>query len=213
MRSSKLLSASPTILPLFLDVIVPIVTYYGSRGFGASPWLSVLLGSIAPCISLVITKARNRHLDSIALFVIIALILSLGIALITGNPRVLLARESWITAALGLWMLVSSIVSRPFMLEVAIKTSTPELARTMERLWSSNKLFHQWMRRANVLWGLAFLLDAGTRVVMAFTLPIDSVPLLSILLLIVLLAIAQGYALVTGYKSGVLALLRDRDQL
>jgi len=208
MRKSKSSSVYSIILPLLLDVVIPLIAYYGSRGFGASPWLSVVLGSIAPCISLGIMRVREHRLDPIALFVIIALVLSLIIALITGNPRVLMARESWITAALGLWMLVSPLLSRPFMLEVAIKTSTPEMASTMERLWSSNKSFHQWMFRANILWGIAFSLDACARVAMALTLPIDSVPLLSVSLLIILLAVVQGYALIVGYKSGVLALLR-----
>jgi hypothetical protein len=38
-------------------------------------------------------------------------------------------------------------------------------------------------------WGVAFLLDAAARVVMASTLPVDLVPLLSTALLVVLLVV------------------------
>ncbi|MCU1685879.1 MAG: conserved rane protein of unknown function [Amycolatopsis sp.] len=48
-----------------------------------------------------------------------------GVALITGDQRALLARESWLTGALGLWILGSLALARPFLLDVAIKISRP----------------------------------------------------------------------------------------
>ncbi len=55
--------------------------------------------------------------------------------------------------------------------------------------------------------GLAFVVDAAARVVMAYTLPLDLVPLLSVLLLVVLLvAIVQtGKAYGRRHLGDVLA--------
>jgi predicted PurR-regulated permease PerM len=48
------------------------------------------------------------------------------------------------------------------------------------------------MRLMTIFWGIAFLLDAVARVVMAYTLPVDVVPIASAVLLAVLLtAIVQ----------------------
>lgn len=51
-------------------------------------------------------------------------------------------------------------------------------------------------------WGTAFLLDAGARVLMAYTLPVDSAPLLGVVLLIAALVIAQGASMLFGRRSG-----------
>jgi hypothetical protein len=44
------------------------------------------------------------------------------------------------------------------------------------------------MRAMNAAFGAAFLIDAAARIVMAYTLPVDTVSILSVLLLVVLLA-------------------------
>jgi hypothetical protein len=49
------------------------------------------------------------------------------------------------------------------------------------------------LRVMTAAWGLAFLVDAAARVVMAYTIPVDLVPLLSTALLaLMLVAVVQG---------------------
>ncbi|AJC52758.1 conserved membrane protein of unknown function [Streptomyces sp. 769] len=144
------------------------------------------------------------------MFVIAAMALSVLVAMVTGDPRVLLARESWITAALGLWILGSLAMARPFLLDVAIKVTPTGTAQRLDRLWHSTPTVRRWMQVASVAWGIAFLLDAIARVVMAYTLPIDSVPSLGAVVLVVLLGMAQTFVTVHGRRSGTLALIRGR---
>lgn len=203
-------SWSRTLLALTLDVIAPLAVFYVARGLGANQWLALVLGVIAPMVAIVLTWSRQRQLDSTAVFMIAAMAISLVVALFTGDPRALLARESWVTGALGLWMLVSLALSRPFLLDVAIKISPPDAARRYDELWRHNAVFHRWMRWASLAWGAAFLADAIARVVMAYTLSIDVVPLLGVLLLISMLAVAQGLVMLSGKRSGALALATGR---
>jgi hypothetical protein len=201
-------SWAPTVLTLGLDVAVPLAIYYGTRAAGVEPWLAVLLGAVGPVAGNVISWIRQRQLDTTAVFIIVAMALSLVVALFTGDARALLARESWITGALGLWMLVSLALARPFMLDIAIKISPPAQARRYDQLWRDNAVFQRWMRIASLAWGTAFVLDALARVVMAYTLPIDVVPMLSVLLLVGLLVVAQGGVMLLGWRTGVLALIK-----
>ncbi len=80
----------------------------------------------------------------------------------------------------------------------------------LNRLWHSTPAFRRWMQVASAAWGIAFLIDAVARVVMASALPIDSVPSLGVVVLAVLLGKAQTLVTVHGRRSGALALLRDR---
>ncbi|OLR90053.1 VC0807 family protein [Actinokineospora bangkokensis] len=201
-------SGARTLLTLGLDVVAPLAVFYGARALGLDPWLALVLGVLAPAGAIALTWARDRHLDTTAVFVIAAMALSLVIALFTGDPRALLARESWVTGAIGAWMLVSMALRRPFLLDIAIKISPPGTAARYDALWTGDPVFHRWMVGACWAWGLAFVLDAAGRVVMAYTLPVDSVPLLGVLLLVALLVIAQGGVLLHGWRSGALRLLR-----
>jgi hypothetical protein len=207
-RSSA--SWSRTLLALTLDVVAPLAVFYGARAVGVNPWLALVLGVLAPVVAIVLTWTRQRHMDSTAVFMIAAMVVSVIIALFTGEPRALLARESWVTGALGLWMLVSLALARPFLLDVAIKISPPEVGQRYGDLWQRNPVFHRWMWWASVAWGAAFLTDAIARVVMAYTLPVDVVPLLGVLLLIGMLVVAQGLVMLSGWRSGALALATGR---
>ncbi|GGU61022.1 hypothetical protein GCM10010211_27370 [Streptomyces albospinus] len=193
---------------LALDVVVPLGVFYGSRAAGAGQWLSLVLAGIAPLASLVLTWARQRRADPTALFVLAAMVLSVLVAMVTGDPRMLLARESWITAALGLWILGSLALARPFLLDVALKVTPPGTARRLESLWHRSPVVHRWMTVASMAWGSAFLLDAIARVVMAYTLPVDSVPSLGVVVLVAMLCLAQALVTVYGRRSGALAQVR-----
>lgn len=185
-----------------------MAVFYGARAGGADPWLAVLLGAVGPVVGNVVSWTRQRHLDTTAVFVIVAMVLSLVVALFTGDARALLARESWITGALGLWMLVSLAMARPFMLDIAIKISPPGVARRYDQLWRDNPVFQRWMRVASLAWGTAFVTDALAQVIMAYVLPIDVVPMLSVLLLVGMLVVAQGGVMLFGWRSGALALIK-----
>ncbi|MFF8914042.1 hypothetical protein ACF08M_12120 [Streptomyces sp. NPDC015032] len=91
---------------------------------------------------------------------------------------------------------------------MTIKLSTPELADRLAHLWQHSAVFHPWIRTTSLAWGTAFLVDAGARILMAYTLPVDTVPLLSVVLLIAALTIAQGSCLILGRRSGALKLLK-----
>ncbi|MDP9843369.1 VC0807 family protein [Streptosporangium lutulentum] len=196
---------SGAVLALALDVVIPLAVFYLARGAGVNQWLALLLAALAPAAGIGWTWARQRRLDATAVFVIVSMALSLLVAFVTGDARVLPARESWLTGAVGLWILASLATGRPFLLDVAGKVSPAGVARRVDSLWAGNRVFRRWMMLASLAWGAAFLLDAVIRVAFAYTLAVDSVPAA----LIVLIALAQGIVMLHGRRSGALALLRN----
>ena len=202
-------SRSGAVLALALDVVIPLAVFYLARGAGVNQWLALLLAALAPAAGIGWTWARRRRLDATAVFVIVSMALSLLVAFVTGDARVLLARESWLTGAVGLWILGSLATGRPFLLDVAGKVSPAGVARRVDSLWAGNRVFRRWIMLASLAWGAAFLLDAVIRVVFAYTLTVDSVPAAGTVALIVLIALAQGIVMVHGRRSGALALMRN----
>lgn len=65
----------------------------------------------------------------------------------------------------------------------------PPAAAQWDRDWTTQPAFRTTLRVMTLAWGLAFLLDAAARVVMAYTLPVDLVPIASTLLLLILLVL------------------------
>ncbi|WP_426503500.1 VC0807 family protein [Dactylosporangium sp. McL0621] len=198
-------------LALALDVVIPLAVFYGARAAGVNQWLALLLATLAPLAGIGWTWARSRRLDPTAVFVIATMALSLLVALASGDARALLARESWLTGAVGLWILGSMATGRPFLLDVAGKVSPTGMAARFDRLWAGNRVFHRWVVLASVAWGSAFVLDAIIRVVFAYTLAVDTVPAAGTVSLIVLIVLAQGIVMVYGRRSGALALIRERE--
>ena len=197
-------------LAVVVDVVVPLAVFYGARAAGANQWLALVLASVAPILGIAYTWNRRKQLDPTGVFVIAAMALSTLVAFITGDPRALLARESWITGAFGLWFIGSLLFKKPFLVDIAIKCSPPAIANRLENLWPENRIFRKWMVLASIAWGSAFLVDAVARIVMAYTLPIDQVPALGVIVLICAIVLAQAFAMIYGRRSGALALLRNR---
>jgi hypothetical protein len=138
----------------------------------------VLLSALPPVLRACYTVATSRKIDTLALFTLSILALSVGTSFLSGSPRFLLAKDGWMTAVAGAWML-ASLARTPFILQV-IRTfmSADAVART-ELKWQGSPTYRRMLRTITAMWGVALVLDAGVRVVLAYTLPIDQVPLIS----------------------------------
>ncbi|MBD2763870.1 hypothetical protein IEE91_01420 [Kocuria sp. cx-455] len=184
-----------------VDLILPLATYYGMRWAGADPWLALILGAVGPLVRITITTIRIRRIDRLGVFTLSILAIGTAVGMFSADPRLLLARESWLTALIGMWILMSLAGRRPVLFEVTIAVMPPDAAAQWERDWDTSPFFRKVFRTMTLAWGLAFVLDAVSRVIMAYTLPIDVVPIASIgLLLVMLFAIVYGTKFYAGRR-------------
>jgi hypothetical protein len=84
---------------------------------------------------------------------------------------------------LGLWVLATLFTQHPFIRTtsrtiVAVKVGE-EGYRQWDARWDNDCRFRSWLRMLTAVWGMGFTLDALMRVLLAYTIPIDSVPLVS----------------------------------
>jgi hypothetical protein len=124
----------------------------------------------------------------VQVFVLATMAFTVLFALVSGDARLMLVRNGWGTAALGLWALLTLIGNRPFLLSTGTIAFPQDKAAIWEQNWKQHPAFRTLLRRCTAIWGTLFLLDAALRVGMALTLPIDLVPALDDVLLAVTIA-------------------------
>ena len=184
-----------------VDLVLPLALYYGMRWAGADPWLALMLGAVGPLVRIAVNTARTRRIDRLGVFTLSILALGTAVGMFSADPRLLLARESWLTALVGIWILMSLAGRRPVLFEATIAVMPTGAAAQWEQDWDTSPFFRRVFRTMTLAWGLAFILDAVARVIMAYTLPIDVVPIASIgLLLVMLFAIVYGTKFYAGRR-------------
>ncbi|MEU7738910.1 VC0807 family protein [Nonomuraea sp. NPDC049158] len=171
-----------------LELAGPLAIFYGLRAAGVSQWIALLAASALPAVRAVHDLIVERRISGITVFVLGTMMLTVAMSFISGSPRVLLIRNAWGTGALGLWALITLCGRRPFLYEAMRVISDRDKQQQWEMNWRDHPPFRHVLRIATAMWGAALLADAALRVVMAATLPVDAVPLLDDVLLIVTLA-------------------------
>lgn len=171
------------------EVVLPLALFHALRAAGVGQWLSLLLSGAAPLLLLAHRLLTQRRADLLMVFTLSILLCGTVIGLLTGDPRLLLARESYLTGLVGLWILATVWTSRPLIYRATLTLMPEDDAASWRHSWQHDAAFRRVIRLMTLAWGVAFLIDAAARVVMAYTLPVDVVPGLSAGLLVVMLVI------------------------
>ncbi|MEU8145883.1 VC0807 family protein [Nonomuraea sp. NPDC048901] len=166
------------VINLVLNVAAPLAIFYGLRAAGVGQWLALALGVVPPGVRAVWTVTKRRRVDGLAVFTLSILVLSVAVSFLTGSTRFLLAKDGWMTAVAGLWML-ATLPRTPFYHQAICSFTTGATHERAEIAWRDSPAFRHMMRVATAIWGVGLVLDAGVRVVLAYTLPVDRVPLVS----------------------------------
>lgn len=191
------------------NILASLALYYGLRAAGLGTYQTLLIWALAPAASAAFSFARHRAVDQLSLFILIMPLLSAAVALLTGSPRFLLAKDGGITAVTGIWFLLSLRAQRPLL--EGSRLLGPACA-SWDDLWERVPQFRRLWRVATVMWGIGTLLDALVRVVMAYTLPVDVVPALGTFLWPVTFIALQVPTNLYFHHAGFLAILRGDGQ-
>ncbi|MFI9813820.1 VC0807 family protein [Saccharothrix variisporea] len=197
---------------VLFDVVVPLVLYYGLRAVGVSQWWALLVGVLAAVPRIAMGIWRARRVDLLALLSISVMLFSLGIGLLTDDPRALAVREGWVGALLGLfglWMVVSVLVRRPVLMTlgraVAVSKVGEAGAVAWERRWREDSGFRHAMGLLSAVWGLGLFVSAVAGVVLSYTLPIDLINLVTSVQFYAVLALLLAFHLYYTKKRGLRA--------
>ncbi|MFF4403114.1 VC0807 family protein [Streptomyces sp. NPDC001404] len=177
---------------LLLELALPLGSYYGLRAAGWGQWQALAVGALLSVPWIVHGMVRQRRVDATALFSLVLMFVGTLMAMVTGDARVLLIRDSWIFGLMGLWVLGTLPTRRPFILTmgrtIAVAKTGDAGARDWESRWEQDEAFRRHIRVISAVWGAVFTLDAGVRVVLACTLPVDLIVAVSTAQWLVVLA-------------------------
>jgi intracellular septation protein A len=168
-------------LGLFWDIGLSLAVYYGLRALGASPYVALLGGTVTAGLRIAYVWLRTRRFDGFAAFMLAEFGVGLGFALLTGDARFLVAKESFSTAIAGLIFLATCGFGRPMIWHAAARFQ-PAARAELELRWRTVPEFRQTFRMLTLGWGAGMLAEAVARVVVAYTLPVDAAAGLSQLL-------------------------------
>ncbi|MFJ6378793.1 VC0807 family protein [Kitasatospora sp. NPDC092039] len=171
------------LLPLLIDLGLPLAVYYGLRAAGLNQWWCLLWSAAVPAVTVLVRLVRTRRVDFLALLVLSMILLGLVLSVLTGDPRTLLIREAWtgmLGGLVGIWLLASVGYGRPALMVVFrsfVRAKAGEDGlRAWEARWEQDAAFRRGLRVLTLAWGAASLLNAVAQLAFAYLLPVDAAP-------------------------------------
>src|SRR4051812_15764222 len=139
---------------VFFDLVLPLAAYYGLRATGMDILWATLISGAVPAARTLVLAAVARRID-VAGLVVLSLFVAGGLlSVITGDPRVIFAKDGWLTGALGVWALASLAMARPFMVHLGVAIATAKVgdagATAWERRWHQDGDFRSRLRLVSV---------------------------------------------------------------
>ncbi|MFC6160892.1 VC0807 family protein [Kribbella jiaozuonensis] len=182
---------------LLWDIGLPLVVYYAGRilGYDVLPALAAAAG--AALVRVAVIAVVQRRLNGLAAFVGGTFAVLLVISLLTGDPRILLAKESVLSGAAGLLLLGSVLLGRPLVYSIARKANAgkPELLAEWDDRWDTQPTFRKHFTTLTTVFGAVLLADAIIRLILVYTLPVNTMANLSPVMHIAALAILISWSL------------------
>ncbi|MCX5212091.1 hypothetical protein OG689_22890 [Kitasatospora sp. NBC_00240] len=178
--------------PLAVDVLAPLGGYVLLHSaLGLSQVAALGLASVIPAARTVLGLLRERRLNTWAALMLTMNLLGLVLAGVTGDARLMIAKDGLLSGAVGLAVLASVVAGRPLMSGVLMPFLTkgdPLRTAAWERLAggraAASRAFRRHERAFSAVWGLALSGECAARVTGAFTLPVSTMAWLSTVFLV-----------------------------
>ncbi|GAA2223029.1 hypothetical protein GCM10010232_04390 [Streptomyces amakusaensis] len=167
------------VTPILFTLVLPLAVFYLLRSRGVGQWPALTLSGAVPAVRLAVEAATRRSVDSFEVFMIGMLAVRVVTSLLTGSPRAVLVKDEGLAAAGGLWILGSLLVAKPFAFQAAQSLHGPAASAAREAAWTVSPALRRGLTRLTALWGGAQLLDCAAGVLLALTLPVETVPALN----------------------------------
>ena len=164
------------------DVAVPTGAYYLLHALGTSDVLALTAGAVISGVFVVAEAVRARKLDVFSGFMLGVFVVGLVSALVSGDPRFMVAKESFGTLLVGAAFALSAVVGKPLIYLAARRMQADPAA--FEAKYATTPAMRTTLTRLSVLWGVGLLTEGVLRLVLAYQLPIATMVWLSTVLMI-----------------------------
>jgi len=175
---------------LAITVALPLGIVLVLQNFFHVPAVQALaVGAVIPLADIILGWIREHKLQPLSFLMLIVIAGGIAASIFSGDVRFALIKESFATIVVGATFLGSLLAPRPLIFWLGQQFSTGNDAAKKadwETRWQTRPAFRHGVRLMSLVWGLGFLLDAIARVVFAFTLPANTVIVLSPISVIVI---------------------------
>ncbi|MFE9429067.1 VC0807 family protein [Kitasatospora sp. NPDC006697] len=159
------------VISIGFNIVAPILIYNAAHGH-TSEYVALLLTGLGPVVDIAIYLAWHRRVDEFAMISLIFVALTVIVSFIgPHDAKLLLAKDSAITALFGLLCLATLAAPRPLMFYFGRKFATdgtPEAVAWWNGLWQYPG-FRTVQRNLTIGWGIGYLLEAAIRLVCVYT--------------------------------------------
>ncbi|MFI9569682.1 VC0807 family protein [Streptomyces rishiriensis] len=192
--------------PLIVDVAVPLGSYYLFKGaFGMSTFAALAWSSVVPAGRTMWSALRERAVNGLAGLILVVNVVGLVLSFVSGDPRLMLAKDSGVSSTVGIGILVSVALGRP-MMTAGLKPFLVKSDAVREAAWArlesgaaaASADFRRRERAFSLVWGAVLLAECAVRIVGAYTVPVDTMVWLGSVVMVV----AMGLAVVVGGALG-----------
>lgn len=170
------------ILTIGFNVVAPILTYNMLTDRGWSEFAALLVSGAWPVVDSIVHLAWRRKVDEFAVVTLVFLVTTALVTLIgTHSARALLIKDSGVTGLFGALCIATLFAPRPLMFYFGRKfgtDGTKEGVAYFNGLWQYPD-FRSAMRKMTTVWGVAYLVEATLRVVLAYLLSVDTMVVVS----------------------------------
>jgi hypothetical protein len=161
------------------DIAGPLAVYWLARTVGTSQVMALILSGIVPAIGIVYGIFRNRNVSAIGILVLAGIVTGTVLGLVTHNPKLVLMEGSVPTLIMGLGCFASLLTGKPLMFKLmteTIGTDSPK-GQLLQRAWTRPEA-RPLFARITVVWGITYLTEVVTRIVIVETFSTGSALLL-----------------------------------
>ncbi|MDT7744718.1 MAG: hypothetical protein QOE59_3796, partial [Actinomycetota bacterium] len=145
------------------DIGLPLVGYYAMHALGASDWTALLVATGLAGARLLWVFARSRRITWFGAVMLAVFGIGLVLAVVGGDPRFILLKDSFTTGGVGIVFLLSLLAARPLTF-AALQSWQPAKAAELDVIWDAAPAVRRTFRVSAIVWGVGLLLEAGLRV-------------------------------------------------
>ncbi len=150
-----------------LDIAAPLVVFQLGRALGFPVVWALVLSGLPPLVGVGVDWIRMRTVEVVGAVVLGGIALSVVLALVSDNPRVVLLEDVAFTVAFGLVCVASTTSRRPlifFFAQAFYGGPQAAAGREMDVEYATYPEARSFWRSLAVVWGVTYLLESGIRV-------------------------------------------------
>ena len=195
---------------IVFSVALPLLTYFLLTGAGWSAVAALLVSGAWPAAESLMVLAVRRRIDEIGVIALIFILLGVVAGVGFNSARLVLVKESVVTGLFGVVVLGSLLLPRPLMFYFGRKFATDGSAESVaywNGLWRYPS-FRRTQRVISVVWGIAFLAEAGLRIALSYALSTSAMAVVSSVLPLAVLGGLIAWTVGYGRRARAAALAR-----